>query len=77
MRGGVVQDQVVKMFYKNIAHITWLQDTKVLKEELLYITRPSLGFIACLPRCNLIKAQMVCLILHDSDPLVNSQMMYI
>jgi len=22
MRGGVVQDQVVKMFYKNIAHIT-------------------------------------------------------
>ena len=35
MRGGVVQDQLVKMFYKNIARITWLQTTKVLK--VLYI----------------------------------------
>jgi len=31
MRGGVVQDQVVKMFYKNVAHITWLQATKSTK----------------------------------------------
>ena len=31
MRGGVVQDQVIKMFYKNIAHITWLQATKNTK----------------------------------------------
>ena len=34
MRGGVVQDQLVKMFYKNIAHITWLQTTESTKSAL-------------------------------------------